>query len=215
MKIVIGIPSYLPDDKKVREYRFNKLKTLINKCNSLFNLPIYIVKQNYKQEEESYLLGYKTVLSSLNYTPLGIVKARNTLRDWFINSEYDYLIMLDDDITIYGSNGKKYLKQIEENPNCFIENNDLRIQLFAISKEIYKQIKFEDVSPETGGAFEDRIFVETLRHKFPAARRVFTDTDLFEDSPATADTYSTWYKGQDIPSMLSHTEEIIAKIKNT
>ena len=214
MKIVMGIPSYLPDNKEVREYRFNRLKALINKCNQLFNLPIYIVTQNYR-EEKSYLTGYKNVILSEDYTPLGIVGARRKLREYFLNSDYDYLIMLDDDIIIYGSSGKSYLKQIEENPDCFIENNDLRIQLFAISKKIYSQIDFVDVSPEQGEAFEDRIFVESLRIKFPEARRIFKDTGLFEDSPATADIHSTWYKGQDIESMLANTEEIIAKIKNT
>ena len=111
MKIVIGIPSYLPDNKEVREYRFNRLKALINKCNQLFNLPIYIVTQNYK-EEKLYLTGYKNIMLSEDYTPLGIVGARRKLREYFLNSDYDYLIMLDDDIIIYGISGKSYLKQI-------------------------------------------------------------------------------------------------------
>ena len=140
--ILIGIISYLPDDKEVREHRFNILKWLVHVCNYLFGLPIYIVVQNYDEEEENILKKCKNVTLSTNYEKLGILKARRVLRDYFINSAYTNLIMLDDDCVIVGTiaQAKNYLKQIYDNRDCFIEFNDTLLKLFCISKEIFKGI---------------------------------------------------------------------------
>ena len=120
---VIGIISYLPDDKEVREYRKNKLSALIDKAISLFNLPIMIIAQNYSEEDIWDIKNKDNKILIYDYIhKLGITGARKVLREKFLKSSYDYLIMIDDDVELIGNSSDKYLSQIDENPDCFIEN---------------------------------------------------------------------------------------------
>lgn len=207
--ILLGIISYLPDDKEVREHRFNDLKWLIHVCNYLFKLPIYIVIQNYTSVEESVLKKCKNVTLSTNYNKLGILQARRTLREYFINSNYNNLVMLDDDCKVVGTieQAKDYLRQIEENRDCFIEFNDTLLKLFCISKEIFKEVDYDDVNPEKEEGFEDRVFVNKLRNLYKDKRRIFIKNGLEEYSTSTKDEYSTWYTNQDINKMISLSEK--------
>ena len=43
---VVGIISYLPDDEKIRQHRFDLVVNLVIKCQELFKLPIMIIAQN-------------------------------------------------------------------------------------------------------------------------------------------------------------------------
>lgn len=123
--------------------------------------------------------------------PLGITGARKELRKVFLESDYDYLIMLDDDCELEGYSGAKYLRQIESNPGCFIEFNKTLLKLFAISREVFMKLDYDDISPEKGEGFEDRIFVNKLRNRFPSQRRTFQDTGIDQHSDSTGDELST------------------------
>ena len=207
--ILIGIISYLPDEKDIREHRLVNLIKLINKCNYLFDLPIYIVIQNYHEDEIEKLSKIKNVRCTSNYSKLGIVGARKKLREVFLNSSFTNLIMLDDDCAITGgvSDAQYYLEQIENNKDCFIEFNDTLLKLFCISKDIFKEVDYEDVNPELEEGFEDRVFVSKLRNLYKDKRRVFDKRNLEEYSTSTKDEYSTWYKDQDIKKMLENTRK--------
>lgn len=207
----IGIVSYLPDNLEIRNHRKNKLLNLIFRCNYLFNLPIIIIAQNYSDSDND-IIEFKNVQAIKYDKPLGITGARKALRKVFLEKDYDYLIMLDDDISITGNDGNNYLNQIDDNPGCFIENNKTRLQLFAISKEIFSKEDFDNINPESGEGFEDRIFVNRLRKKYPDFKRQFTNTGLEEHALATADPDSTWYKNQNLNDMLEKTFKIIDKI---
>ena len=203
---VIGIVSYLPDDSNIRSMRESLLRKLISRLDSLFNLPIIIVAQNWK--------GFK--VDSYNCTcyhfdKLGITGAREKLRDIFIESEYEYLIMLDDDCEIFGDreSALDYLKQIDDHPNGFYEFRSTLLKFFAISKEIFKEQDYNGINPENEDGFEDRVFVESLRKKFPQSRYIFKHTKLNEVSINTADHYSTWYKHQDLKKMLENTDKYL------
>lgn len=214
IKVAIGIVSYLPDDKEIREVRTTKLFNLIRKCQEIFyNVPFIIIAQNYHTESKDILkvAPHSTIVSCQD--KLGITGARKYLRNVFLNSEYDYLIMLDDDCTLSGdyNSGKLYLQQIEEHPGRFYEFNRTLLKLFAISKEIFSKEDYEDVSPEKAEGFEDRIFVNKLRKKYPDRQYTFIKHNLSESSISTKDTYSTWYTNQDLNKMLENTNE---KIKN-
>ena len=98
MKKVIGIVSYLPDDECIRQERKDKLKYLIYKCELYFQLPFIIIAQNWNEDDNKTI----TIKNGniYHYDKLGIVGARKKLREHFLNSEYNYLIMLDDDCVI-------------------------------------------------------------------------------------------------------------------
>ena len=210
---VIGIISYLPDNDSVRTVRISKLRELIFKCNSILNLPIYVVIQNYR-EEDKCLTNLHNVTISENYSKLGITGARRKLREWFLNSKYDYLIMLDDDCKLYGDrqSGLDYIKQIDEHPNKFYEFNSTLLKLFAISKELFRLEDYEDINAESGEGFEDRVFVNKLRKRYPESQYTFKKSALREESVSTKDKYSTWYTNQDIKEMLNNTFNCIEKL---
>lgn len=210
-KKVIGIISYFPDSAEVRNQRLGKLIHLIKCCDVLFNLPIIIIAQNWSGESQHIKSKNVKIVEFKN--ALGIWGARNELRKYFINSNYDYLIMLDDDCLILGTDGKDYLKQIDLNPDCFIEFNKTLLKLFAISKTLYKKVEIPKIEPEKQEGFEDRVFVNYLRKKYPDKRRVF-NTTLKEYSINTADKCSTWFNDKiDLKLMNNNTENIIKDIK--
>ena len=167
MKPLIGIISYLPNDKEIRARRLHCLEELIRDCNRIFNLPIYIVIQNYTDEDIKKVASFNNVTVSSKLEKLGILLARRILRDMFLAFDYDTLIMLDDDCVITGTpeDGQEYLKQLEEHPGCFGEFNYTLLKLFSISKEIFEKEDYPEINPENGEGFEDRVFVETLRNK--------------------------------------------------
>ena len=210
---VIGIISYLPDDKEVREYRKNKLSALIDKAISLFNLPIMIIAQNYSEEDIWDIKNKDNKILIYDYIhKLGITGARKVLREKFLKSSYDYLIMIDDDVELIGNSSDKYLSQIDKNPDCFIENFKSRLQLFAISRTIFEKQNFNDIEAERGEGFEDRIFFYTLCKRFPEAHKKFINTGIEEHAIATKDKNSTWYKDQDLKSMLEKTSKILDEL---
>jgi hypothetical protein len=103
------------------------------------------------------------------YPRLGIVGARQELRRQFINSDFDYLIMLDDDCElILNQTGiVNYLAEIDAHPSGAGEFRNTLLKLYAISKDLLSQVEFdESISAEGGVGFEDTIFVNTIRHKF-------------------------------------------------
>ena len=115
METCIGIISYLPDNQS-RLTRFIKLKELIKKCNNIFDVPIIIIAQNWDDSNINSIKIDTGKVIIYNYkNKLGITGARRMLRKYFLESKFDYLIMLDDDSVLVGnySDGRKYLKQIE------------------------------------------------------------------------------------------------------
>lgn len=210
MKKIIGIISYLPDNEEIREIRVEKLRSLISKCDELFNLPIMIVAQNWKDEN----IGSKNC-EIYDYPKLGIVGARRKLRQLFLNSGVDILIMLDDDCHISGTrqDAYVYLNEIDEHGESFGEFRGTQLKLFSIHRNIYSKVDFSDVSPELGEGFEDTIFVEKLRKNFADKRFTFSKTNnytkLYEDSRGATDENSTWYSNQNLEDMLEKTRGII------
>ena len=205
---VIGIISYLPDDKKIRNIRMKKLLRLLHSCNDIFNLPIIIIAQNYNEDDLKQIKQINNI-SIYEFVKLGIVGARNALRNIFLNSPYSYLIMLDDDCSISGTKeaGQKYLSQIDENPNCYYEFNKSLLKLFAISKIMFNKIAFdEECNPELGQGFEDRLFYNSLLKLYPNQHYKFKACGIYETSINSNDSNSSWYKNQDLNVMLQKTQ---------
>jgi len=189
---VIGIISWLPDNK-TREIRQKQLEELLIKCNYLFNLPIILIAQNWHSD-----VRINSNCAIFHFEKLGIVEARKKLREKFLDSSYDYLIMLDDDSQLVGTkeDAQKYLQQIDENPNSVGVFKKLLLKLFAISKTIMQCVEYENINVENGEGFEDMIFIEKCKKKFPSNFFIFDKFGLDDISNSGNDKYSTWYTGQ-------------------
>lgn len=204
---VIGIISWLPNDS-TRNTRQKKLEELLVKCDLLFNLSIIIIAQNWDK-------SIKTTANCVAFTfdKLGITGARKKLREKFLESNYDYLIMLDDDCELTGTkkDAKMYLEQIDNNPDSVGIFKESLLKLFAISKTIFTQIEYEDVSAEKGEGFEDMLLIEKCKKKFPHNYFKFVRYGLDDKSNSGNDKYSTWYKGQYIKKEMGDKSRKIIK----
>ncbi len=153
----IGIISYLPDDGHLRKIRVDKLNKLLSKCDELFSLPIIIIAQNWKDDVDLPKLSKSTITIYKYDIKLGITGARRELRRRFLELEYEYLIMLDDDINLVGNkqSADNYIRQIDNHPGDFGTFKQLTLQLFAISRDLYSQIDFPEGEIMNGDFFED------------------------------------------------------------
>jgi len=207
----MGIISYMPDDEEIRKARYSILLQLLDTCYR-FNAPIMIIAQNWNEEELNNLKD-KVILKT--YPKLGITGARKELRKQFLASNFDYLIMLDDDCKLRATDKgiAIYLNKIDMHPGGVGEFRSTLLKLYAISKEIFSQVDYEDISPENGEGFEDTIFANKVRAQFHNKLFSFqiNSADLLETSKVSKDTLSTWYTNQNLPEMLGKTHELIDK----
>lgn len=188
----IGIISWLPNDN-TRVVRQGRLEELLSLLEDLFKLPIIIIAQDWDD----------TVKTTKNcevfhYAQLGIVGARKELRLRFLASDYEYLIMLDDDALIKATKEGvvHYLKQIDNNPGKVGVFKQHLLKLFAISKEAFALVDYDDVHPEQGEGFEDMIFIEKCHAQLADKIFIFNRFQLDDISNSGNDPNSTWYKGQ-------------------
>lgn len=201
---VIGIISYFPDDKSLRAIRIKKLKQLVKSCSNFFNnIPVIIIAQNWPEKIE---LDNKNITIYRYPKPLTIVGARKELRKKFLETNYDYLIMLDDDCELYGTSAEEYLDQIDRNPNGWIDYYPGILKLFAISHEAFAGVDYDDISLERQEGFEDLVLYKKLLMKYPARKRSFFCKNFYEQSTSTEDKYSTWYRpGMSFPELMDKT----------
>lgn len=204
MKVTIGICSYFPDEENLRGVRIARLNNLIKQCNDLFGLPIIIIAQNWKGINIVEGLTKAPVYLYKYDKPLGIVKARKELRQKFLESDFDYLIMLDDDSYLKGSKQgvQLYLYDLLTNPDKFGVFKPALIKLFAISKEVFKLIDYPDGGAddedETMRYFEDMYITRSLQRVYPEKEFTFHRSDLMEYSDSAWDKHSTgWHKVYD------------------
>ena len=223
-KKVFGIISYFPDcdtdyhtqTRNTRIPRFcNLLKTLDNLWS---DVDIIIIAQNWKDDVQLPNISNKII--RYDYPKLGILNARRTLREKFLESDYDYLIMLDDDGIISAEDPTLYMSEIDKHPGGIgvIRHNKCPLMLLAISKEIYEQIDMPDIDPEKGQGFEDDIFVASCFAKFPNKAFDFPkdcvkDISFKYDGPDKVP--STWSREQKIDwnYIRSNTLKIVAELE--
>lgn len=195
MNICIGIISYFPDDPNLRKERVTRANKVIDDCNRLFNLPIIIIAQNWKNINCIY--DNATIYKYDN--KLGITGARKELRRKFLESNYDYLIMLDDDAKLIGTpeDAKFYIYQITQHPGAnYGVYKAMLLKLFAISKEMFREIDYPDGEAENGDFFEDMYLIMALEKKWPERKFLFSRGSLNDVSDSANDPNSTWYYKQ-------------------
>ena len=105
---------------------------------------------------------------------------------------------MDDDCELSGSkeSAKLYVDQIKNNPDKCGLFSDTILKLFAISKSLFNEVDFRDGSVENGDFFEDILFVNTIKKKFPNRVFIFKRGNLKQKSNNYNDENSTWYWGQ-------------------
>lgn len=173
-----GIVSYFPWEQPERKQRQDRLDRLIKRLSELWpDIPIMIISQQWKFYNPEKLC--KNKLIRFDYPKLGILKARQELRKHFLESDYDYLIMFDDDALIEGDAdlAKKYIEELDKHPEgfCFIKGNgsspytaynDSQLNLCAISRYIYEKEPIPNIDPQRSEAFEDRVWSTLLHFKY-------------------------------------------------
>lgn len=203
LKVCLGIISYLPEDKELRRVRLERLNNLLSKCDEYFGLPVYIIAQNW-QGLSIKKDALKCPLTIFNYKDrLGINKARKELRQKFLESDFDYIIHLDDDCDLQAT--KKgvsiYLYQLLQHPGMFSFFRPHLLKLAAISKEVYNLIDIPeggaDDPNEWNRYFEDMYMELMLNKHYPDKRFNFIrmpSTELSENSNSAYDKDSTgWH----------------------
>lgn len=209
MKICIGMISYLPNNE-IREKRIKSIQELFLKLDELFyDIPVMVVSQSWGDYEPDTKLN---LIRDDYAIPLGIINARIRLRELFLKSDYDYMIMLDDDCIIEGSSARKYLKEIDDHPDGFGWFSNHLLKLFAISKNIYSQIEMPHIDAESFEGFEDKLFISMCRIRFPDYEFEFSHDELKEISYETHKTPSTWWSkeaAENRKAMIDKTDNMI------
>ena len=173
-----GIISYFPWTQPQRKQRQDRLDRLIKQLSELWpEIPIIIISQQWKYYNLDNKCENKVI--RYDYPKLGIINARQMLRKHFLESDYDYLIMLDDDAIIECACdvNKLYIKEIDNHPNgfCFIKGkgsspytdyNDSQLNLCAVSKYIYEREPIPNIDAQKSEGFEDRVWSTLLHFKY-------------------------------------------------
>ena len=171
-KKVFGIVSYFPDNdtayhietRRERSRRFSELLLTLEKYWP--NIDILIIAQNW---QDFTIPTIKNKVIRYDYDKLGITGARRELRSKFLESNYDYLIMLDDDAMITCEDPSAYISEIDNHPDGIgvIRHHSCSLMLCAISKYVYSRIDMPDIEAEKGQTFEDDLFVARCFAQFP------------------------------------------------
>lgn len=202
MKICIGITSYLPDDSDSRQVRIDRLKKLLKQLNNHFKLPIIIVAQNWKEFKVE-----QGNIAVFNYNKLGITGARIILRKHFLNSVYDYMIMLDDDMELSEDQSEydNYISTIESTKKEYYYVKNYLNNFSCISRIGFDRVNYDlSVDPEQGTGYEDWVFNEKCK-KLLDSMDMKTNLPAYDRSHFLDDQYSTWNKGN---SSLTKSNEI-------
>ena len=188
LRKVFGIVSYFPNNDspyhiETRRERSRRFRELLFRLEELWpNTDILVIAQNWQDFE---LPKIKNKIITFEYPDrLGILAARRELRKRFLELDYDYLIMMDDDARIISADPQGYMDEVDKHPDGVgaIRHNNCPLMFFAISKYVYSQIDMPDIEAEKGQGFEDDIFVAQCFAKFPDKAFDFPEGLVVEQS---------------------------------
>lgn len=152
--MIIGIISYLPKDYSIRQKRLEAHRKQLRKLKQ-YNLPIYIVAQNYTQQELDRQVNYIYIGN-----PLGPGGARNLLLDQFYNSDEDFMMLMDDDVYLYNYYDLPiFINEINTNPSKFRDLDYIR-PIFAFQVP-FKKTVYADVRNRNNYIFKDMNTINT------------------------------------------------------
>ena len=205
MNACIGIISYFPDSK-YRTVRAARCETLITRCREVFGLPMVIIAQNWNNE---IAITEDMIVESYN-SPLTILGARQALRTHFLASNYDYLIMFDDDCVLEGTSedGQRFLTALTKNPDKYLKK-DNQFKLFAVSKDTYNRFPLPPLGVENGTGIEDMAFFAVLKHSAPEDEITGFEWGGLKDASVWRDDQATTWHRQNIPQLIQNTKRYI------
>ena len=178
-----GFISWLPDDTENRQARIERLNNAFKQIINLFGEDSHfiVVAQNWKDYN---VPSFVKNIQIFRYGKLGILGARKTLRKHFLDLNYDYLIMCDDDIVLETKTPtaiKDFNTELENNPKGFwFAMYGWSLSFCAVSKWIYERVPMVDVDPEKGEGYEDCVFPYLLHYKYPKNEIFFHDIKFLQ-----------------------------------
>lgn len=161
------IISYSPDEDTTR---CENLRKIVETLDKYFNWPIIAALRGW----------HKPLPDSPNFHPIrveapGIRIARKVLRKQALASEYNYFIMLDDDmvVDIVEQDIPLFIDMLQRNPTGYcLTYNPVMLKGFAISRPIFEKVDYAPFEnrpniPGTWLGFEDAAFVGECLLRFP------------------------------------------------
>lgn len=153
--IRFGVISYLPNDERVRTVRWKTTKKCLEnllEVSSWVKKPLRIARTNWRNLEHVELME----MVEKNHTPLvlheipmehrGAAVSRNALLKDFYNSDDDFLMLCDDDATIYPYYEiEKFLRDLDENPRKYIEMGLRHICAKLGNSSPFKEANMQDL----------------------------------------------------------------------
>lgn len=167
--------SYLPSREPDRSLRRERLDRLFKNVKNVFGDVRYIiVAQNWKDYRVP-MFAHADVIR--RESGIGIMNARNELRDAFLSSGADWLVMMDDDCIIRETSkgaGKAFLALLRGKSEgfCFRKDGEgeycpSQLNMCAVSRELYRREPLPPIDPERDEGFEDLVWSNYLHFKFP------------------------------------------------
>ena len=171
LKKVFGVVSYLPSKQPDRNLREERLTRMFRQIHDVFgDVDWLVVAQNWGNYEPPGEVASRVEVHK--YDRLGILKARKELRKLFLQSKYDYIIMLDDDVILQVDGpliAQAYMDELNMHPNGFYfpQYKSAQLNMCAISRHVYEMEPMVDVDPQNNEGYEDTVFSNLLRYKYP------------------------------------------------
>lgn len=225
IKKCFGIISWFPDDVKARAQRIARFEQLLKQLNCYWpTTPIMIIAQNWGNYTTPII---NNPLIIHHAGKLGITGARKELRKKFLESDFQFLITLDDD-TIIKINSQKdaydIMLTVDSNRNGFsFRRGPDTIPgtiygpghlIFAfISRKILEELDFPDISAADEEGYEDCIYAHLCYYVHPELEFDYPKgikIDFFEIQRGIP---STWYHNKNFNKIQNNTAKILQYIK--
>ena len=176
-RIVFGIVSYLPPDEPGRSLRIERLDRLFKNVKAVFGPVDYLIVA---QDWGNYKLPpFVRAKVFRHESGLGILKARNELRERFLEDGAHWLVMMDDDCIVAEDAkgaGRRFTSLLANKHGegfCFRKDASgeycpSQLNLCAVSRGLYEKEPLLPVDPERNQGFEDLIWCNYLHFKHPS-----------------------------------------------
>lgn len=162
----IGVISYLPNDERVRTVRWKTtvkcIKSLVEVCGWI-DKPLHIVTTNWRDEDFQNLSNlftepHRTPLFRGHTVPLkhrGAAVSRNVLLKQLYDSGEDFMMICDDDVTIYPYYDlKDFFIDIDKNPQKYIDQKLYHICAHLANSAPFKEGVVKDLDFSTNWVFK-------------------------------------------------------------